>query len=61
MFVEESSTILKKALEKYADNMMYDELGIRSSFPSILTPCIFLLLAPPSLHRPNYLLMHGQR
>jgi hypothetical protein len=23
MFVEESSTTLKKALEKYADNMMY--------------------------------------
>jgi hypothetical protein len=35
MFVEESSSVVKKVLEKYADNMMYVFLkfDIRRSYP----------------------------
>jgi hypothetical protein len=40
MFVEESSTILKKVLEKYADNMMYVEFVVHSSCLLILAPCM---------------------
>lgn len=54
MFVAESSLVLKKALEKYTDNMTYD-----INLPSTQLNHSFLLPDTLPTLKASYLLMHG--